>query len=422
MERNKLEYFKDYLLNKKLLKKLKGSFVRKTCKEACDIYLKDPDLVGLRKEFPSIEYFIKIFNLGLEEIPKCPICGKIVALDTKNSSFDLKKTCGDHNCVSKLKENTCIEKFGSKENYVNYLKASFKETCNERYGVDAPAQNLKIRKRQKETCLVKYGVENALENPEIFQKMKNTMLEKYGAEYYTYTDEFKAKQEETFKNNYPEYDGVMQRVPSIRQKIETTHKNNHEGKWIFQDEDFIKNMRNKRQGREQAGGDIRDKTVKTLQSRYGENIIAPIQVPHIREKMQSRYLYEGIKFDSSWELAFYIYHKDKGSNIIKSKKYFSYKDSEGNNHRYFPDFEIDGEFYEIKGDLFIKENSEDFILTCPYKEGKKKNMSEDVLFHKTKCMKNNVNYILTGDDIKEYLVYINENYGKDYLSQFKEKK
>jgi hypothetical protein len=58
--------------------------------------------------------------------------------------------------------------------------------------------------------------------------------------------------------------------------------------------------------------------------------------------------YKGQWCDSRWELAFLIYHLDKGYNIEKCKEYFEYR---VNNkiHKYYPDFKIDNVYYEIKG-------------------------------------------------------------------------
>jgi hypothetical protein len=50
----------------------------------------------------------------------------------------------------------------------------------------------------------------------------------------------------------------------------------------------------------------------------------------------------GTALDSTYEIAFFLEHKD--DNIIRNTKRFPFKDS-----YYIPDFNINGEFYEIKG-------------------------------------------------------------------------
>jgi hypothetical protein len=58
--------------------------------------------------------------------------------------------------------------------------------------------------------------------------------------------------------------------------------------------------------------------------------------------------YKGIYCDSSWELAFLIYHLDKGSTIIRCEEKRSYLKN-GVIKTYIPDFVVNGEIFEIKG-------------------------------------------------------------------------
>lgn len=78
-------------------------------------------------------------------------------------------------------------------------------------------------------------------------------------------------------------------------------------------------------------------------------------------KCGSRYVFEGISFDSGWELCFYLFHKALGSNItrLEKTKYFLYE-FDGKRRKWFPDFVIVHQdwftkpkrtvFYEIKPD------------------------------------------------------------------------
>jgi hypothetical protein len=58
--------------------------------------------------------------------------------------------------------------------------------------------------------------------------------------------------------------------------------------------------------------------------------------------------YKGIYCGSTYELAFLIYHLDKGHPIQRCVRSFPYK-WENKDHLYYPDFEINGIIYEIKG-------------------------------------------------------------------------
>ena len=59
-------------------------------------------------------------------------------------------------------------------------------------------------------------------------------------------------------------------------------------------------------------------------------------------------IYKGFYCASTYELAFIIYCLDNKINIQKCPYYYNYE-YKGENHRYYPDFIIDGVIYEIKG-------------------------------------------------------------------------
>ena len=75
-----------------------------------------------------------------------------------------------------------------------------------------------------------------------------------------------------------------------------------------------------------------------------------------------------------------------------------------------PDFKVDGQFIELKGDQFFKDGK----MQNPYDH------SQDLLYEaKHQCMiKNNVK-ILRPVDYQKYVDYITAKYGKTYLKQFK---
>lgn len=61
--------------------------------------------------------------------------------------------------------------------------------------------------------------------------------------------------------------------------------------------------------------------------------------------------YKNIHCDSTWELAFLIYHLDHGNKIIRNPTKLSYVDMLGKERLYYPDFEVNGILYEIKGNM-----------------------------------------------------------------------
>lgn len=58
--------------------------------------------------------------------------------------------------------------------------------------------------------------------------------------------------------------------------------------------------------------------------------------------------YNGYYCDSSWELAFLIYNLDVGNEVIREEKPFKYIFN-NKEHHYYPDFIVNGVYYEIKG-------------------------------------------------------------------------
>lgn len=58
--------------------------------------------------------------------------------------------------------------------------------------------------------------------------------------------------------------------------------------------------------------------------------------------------YKGIRCDSTWELAWVIYQIDHNIEFQRNHQGFKYEYN-GSTHTYYPDFMIDGVYYEIKG-------------------------------------------------------------------------
>lgn len=146
----------------------------------------------------------------------------------------------------------------------------------------------------------------------------------------------------------------------------------------------------------------------------------PGQNPEVIKRTKSSYYYDSLYFRSSWELAKYIYHKDKHDNFqYQPSITLKYLDINGKEHIYHPDFIVNGILQEVKGDQFFKDGK----MTLPYRystwtDQKYKFMCD--LYHaKYKCMIDNNVQILTYNDIRNYLDYIKMIYGKDYLKQFR---
>ena len=130
------------------------------------------------------------------------------------------------------------------------------------------------------------------------------------------------------------------------------------------------------------------------------------------ESSKKGYFYDNKHFDSSWELAYYIWLKDNNIEFLYHPPfYLDYVDDNNENHKYQPDFLINGKFYDIKGNQFFNEKNE------PYNHYEK-----SYWWNKYKAMIDNDIIILREDYIRQYLVYVKEKYGKNYLKSFKTQK
>lgn len=86
---------------------------------------------------------------------------------------------------------------------------------------------------------------------------------------------------------------------------------------------------------------------------------------------KNRIIFQNLRFDSSWEVSYYIFCKINNISIIRNQGEFSfpYIDNIGKSHKYYPDFYLPdiNKFIEIKGDLFINEDGIilDFVTKKP---------------------------------------------------------
>lgn len=114
------------------------------------------------------------------------------------------------------------------------------------------------------------------------------------------------------------------------------------------------------------------------------------------------YSYFGETFQSSWELAVWIYCKDHNIGIIREPIFFKYNQMDGVMHNYYPDFWIEGiGLVEIKGDQFINK------ITGEWENKYNKNVDYE---SKRQCALNNSVILFYKKDIKYYLDYCSYKY------------
>ena len=98
--------------------------------------------------------------------------------------------------------------------------------------------------------------------------------------------------------------------------------------------------------------------------------------------------YDGVYFDSSWELAVYLYYKDIGSTIVRNTSYFEYTFND-KTCRFYPDFIIDGKYCEVKG-VYREEDYE-----------KIKQFPQELI-------------VINSDNIRPYVKYAENKYGVNF--------
>lgn len=231
--------------------------------------------------------------------------------------------------------------------------------------------------------------------------VKSTKLQRYGSE--NYNNMSKNKQTKLKNHGTVNYNNHKQAVQTNLKKYGVENVSSCEtvkakkAQKCLQKYGVSNNFR---------ASEIKTKTKQTNLRKYGVEF--PAQSKNIRLKqLQSsaqKYFFENEYFDSSWELALWIYAKDHNENIIREpvKLQYSFQNEQ---HIYFPDFEYKGKLLEIKNDRLFR----------------KMQQSETLENAKLKCMLDNQVSIWRLQEIKPILKYINETYPKNYLKGFKGK-
>ena len=158
---------------------------------------------------------------------------------------------------------------------------------------------------------------------------------------------------------------------------------------------------------------VKDKMLNTMKitcmNKYGVEYTC---LNHeVMSKSSQKYFYENEIFDSSWELALWIYAKDHQEPIIRNPCRFEYL-LDNQIHYYYPDFEYKGILLEIKGDhLFNKDNK----LQNVHKQHTRKDEC------KQRCMDENHIVVWKQAEVQFAINYVNQKYGKNYLKSFKKR-
>lgn len=360
------------------------------------------------------------------DFPQCKICGKsfnrknVSALGNYPTYCSVKCEKNDKDNIIKCKET--FERNYPTKNDKDKIKEKSRKTCLERYGSETyrnPEKNksTKLEKygnpnynnteKIKNTCLERYGVDNPFKSAHIISKIKNTKLEKYGDENYVNVEKTKKTCLEKFGTTSPLSN------KECREKGKKTCLEKFGSYHFMKTEKGVSKMKNTKLKRyKDENFNNVEKAKKTCLEKYG--VEHPSQLKEIRDKCRSKYLFNGQYFDSSWELAYYIWLSDNNYEFIYHPDiFFEYETVKDNKivlHKYFPDFLVENKLIEIKGDDQLKNG------TMIDKLNSNKNY---IAKAKYECMLKHNIIIFNSKEIKQYLNYVSNKYGKNYLKSFK---
>lgn len=287
----------------------------------------------------------------------------------------------DGKIIGYLENDKCFSPFGYNEYCCRKCSANSKEvqrhsrrTFKKKYGVSHQMQIPEVKIKQKESER-KFYQENfncncEFEKEDFIELRAQNSLKKYGVRYPMQLKSVQRKRRKTVKRDYG-VDSVSQ-IPGIQEK-----------------------------------------RLQTLNDNYGTTHVS------------YNYEYEGMRFDSSWELIVWIYCKDHNIPIEREPMKF-YVDYNGSQHGYMPDFKINGKLVELKGNQFFEDRTKNSRMIHPYNRKKysKRKLKEldGIIEAKHQFMIQNHIEIWNYDDIKPYKEYVVQKYGKKYVASFRKNK
>lgn len=218
-----------------------------------------------------------------------------------------------------------------------------------------------------------------MQSDAVKEKRKQTLIQKEGS-----VENFYTKISQTTKQTFITNDGSIENhYKKVAEKTRNTVLQRFGKEAFFQTDAF------------------KEKSKRTMKERYGVKNISQT----LLRSCKRLYTYKEQHFDSIPELCFYIYHIENNLPIVRNPKklIFIFKNKK---HVYWPDFEVENQLFEIKGDQFLKE---DGTWQNPFDHRK------DALYEaKRQCALQNGVKILYGKDYKKYIDFVEEKYGKKF--------
>lgn len=275
---------------------------------------------------------------------QCEICGQI---SSKAIYYKNKTLVYSYCCTKCTRKKTNLLKFGCENPFQSqFIKDKIKKTTIERYGVDNVNKLKSVRDK----------ISNSRDELAIQSKIKETFIQRYGVD-------------------------NPQKVPSIRSKTTETCFKKY-GKSFYN----------------------RPKFEETMIRKYG--VKNALQIDGVHSHSHHKYVFDNNEFDSSWEMAYYIWLKDNITvDFSFHKETIEYYDKNNVVHKYTPDFKVGNTFIEIKGKQFFKDGH----LYNPY--------TKEFLPDYEQLLKDNNVIIIS--DCEKYIEYSKKKYGTSVFNFFK---
>lgn len=245
---------------------------------------------------------------------KCSLCDR----EFKNLNGLYRHAHNTHKLSTKEYFDRFIEPFEHKCPYcgnertwhnVNYLLTCNDNSCKlkqrektllQRYGVKNASQALEIKQKKKQTCLEHFGVTIPAKSPTIRKKMQETCLNKFGVKNIFQLDSVKKKAKKSRIEHRDEWIA----------KFTESNRKNHGGVHYFQ-------------------------TLEAQKDKF--------------KKIE----YNGNTYDSNWEVAFVKFLTEHETPFVYHPTKIAYEYN-GEEHYYFPDFLVNSQLVEIKGDYLLE--------------------------------------------------------------------
>lgn len=274
-------------------------------------------LIPFTCEHCQKEVKMRAIVVSKKELLLCPSCS--IKYGKSKHTPERKKE------IQEKREKTCMNLWGVKNaGWTKESQDKVKKTYENKYGSLENAY-LERSKKIKKSLLKNYGVENPMQTPEALSNARKHMIEKYGS-----LEEAYKIRTITIQNTFLERYGVITNLV-----LEENKK----------------------------------KSKKTMIERWG--VDHPMKSSEIKRRMFETYgaigitligySYDGVQFDSSFELAFYVYMKEKNIDFeYHPKDYIEYIGNDKKSHLYLPDFKVNDTLIELKGGLFFNKKGEPY--------------------------------------------------------------